>query len=340
MTTITWRVWCGVVASAAFCWKRVPDLQQEAWAQALLLFAALVLVPLALDLIEEQPTPASRRKSWLMIVSFPAALLLTGAYLCAPGSWIAITAAIPWVLFCFATAVRGLRGLVKGRGRQYLDVLGGDVARVFLGVGGAWVLADRLGYQPLGFAPAIVTLTGVHFHFAGLLLPIFAGQVTRYFPFSRMASLAAIGVVLGVPAVAVGITATQLRSGPAIEAAAGCGLAVAGALVAILHVRIAVDLPALLRAEESGAFGVRRRQETSRLTAAHALWITRGLFAVAGVALFFGVALAAIYASRAFVAPLPWLDIPWMRALHGTVNAFGFGLCGVLAWRRVTGTNS
>jgi hypothetical protein len=31
----------------------------------------------------------------------------------------------------------------------------------------------------------------------------------------------------------------------------------------------------------------------------------------------------------------PWLGIPQMRMLHGTVNAIGFGLGGVLAWRRM-----
>ena len=33
-----------------------------------------------------------------------------------------------------------------------------------------------------------------------------------------------------------------------------------------------------------------------------------------------------------FYLPLEWLSIPWMRALHGTVNVFGFGLAGVAAW--------
>lgn len=41
--------------------------------------------------------------------------------------------------------------------------------------------------------------------------------------------------------------------------------------------------------------------------------------------------LAAIYGSR-FYVPMPWLDIPWMRAVHGTANALGFGLAGLLAW--------
>jgi hypothetical protein len=30
---------------------------------------------------------------------------------------------------------------------------------------------------------------------------------------------------------------------------------------------------------------------------------------------------------------LPWLNVPWMRALHGTANAIGFALVSVLAWR-------
>jgi hypothetical protein len=43
------------------------------------------------------------------------------------------------------------------------------------------------------------------------------------------------------------------------------------------------------------------------------------------------MALAALYGSRAFL-PVSWLDIPWMRALHGTANAFGFALAGLLGW--------
>jgi hypothetical protein len=60
--------------------------------------------------------------------------------------------------------------------------------------------------------------------------------------------------------------------------------------------------------------------------------VRRGLFLVAGASLFFGMTLAAAYAARSFAAPMPWLDVPWLRAVHGTVNAVGFGLGGVLAW--------
>ena len=43
------------------------------------------------------------------------------------------------------------------------------------------------------------------------------------------------------------------------------------------------------------------------------------------------VVLALLYGCRAYF-PLAWLDIPWMRAVHGTANALGFGLAGVLGW--------
>ncbi|HTO05065.1 MAG TPA: hypothetical protein VL069_15245, partial [Opitutus sp.] len=59
----------------------------------------------------------------------------------------------------------------------------------------------------------------------------------------------------------------------------------------------------------------------------------RVLFLLAGVSLLFGMSLAGLYASRSLILPLPWLDVPWMRALHGTANALGFGLCGLFAWR-------
>jgi hypothetical protein len=224
-----------------------------------------------------------------------------------PVGGLAALAAFPWVGVCGIVAVTGCLRATREGAQRSLDKLCGDIAMIFMGIGGAWVFADRAGFQPLHFSPAIVELTAVHFHFAGLLLPLFAGLTVRSFPDSRFAARAAVGVVLGVPAVAVGITTTQLGCGPAIECAAGCGLALAGAAVAVLHLRLAV--------QSNGSA------------------IERGLFLIAGTSLFFGMLLAGLYALRAFVLLLPWLDLSLMRALHGTANAVGFGLCGTLAWR-------
>jgi hypothetical protein len=210
-------------------------------------------------------------------------------------------------------AATGMLRLKADGIRRPLPALCADVALMFAAVGGVWTLADRVGLRPFGFDFAIVGLTAVHFHYAGILLPTFAGLVQRELWLSRLAARAAVGVILGVPAVAIGITLSQLGWSAAFEAAAGCGLALAGGMVAILHVRLATEIRGSMPA--------------------------RVLLGIAGGSLFFGMVLAALYATRAYAMPLPWLQLPQMRMVHGTINAFGFALCGVLAWREVRSAN-
>jgi hypothetical protein len=129
----------------------------------------------------------------------------------------------------------------------------------------------------------------------------FAGLEVR----GRTARVAAGGVIAGVPMVAAGITATQLGLGSALEAAAAWVTALSGLLSASLHLRLASrpGMPA----------------------AARALW------ALAGAALAASMVLAGLYGTRA-VFPVEGLDIPRMRALHGSANAIGVALAGVLGW--------
>lgn len=302
------RASIGGVIWAAFVAMQARDLHGEAWAYALLLFAALVLVPLVLDLFVEPENPERDVATFAFThrIQLPAAALLAVACWL-PSGYLAAALAMPWVALLISFARLGVTRIKRGGLRRGLDLLCADMALIFSAIGGIWTLLDRAGLQPLGFAPTIVTLTAVHFHYAGLLLPLYAGLVQRELWFWRFSSQAAVGVVLGVPAVAFGITTTQLGWGPSIEAAAGCGLALAGAAVAVLHVRIAL--------------------ESKRPLAA------RFLLGVAGASLFFGMVLAALYAMRSITQPFPWIGIPQMRAIHGTVNALGFGLCGLLGWR-------
>ncbi len=303
-------VFAGLAAWAVFVVGRVRVPGDPAWTHALLLFAALVLLPLALELFaddDESPVGA-KLFSWVRSGQLPAALLL-GVACWLPAGGGAALATLPWVAITWMLAALGFSRLRREGMRRDFDRLCADVALVFSLVGGLWTLADRSGLTPLGFDAAVVAVTAVHFHYAGLLLPLFAGLVQRELFFWRLASRAAVGVILGVPAVAMGITFTQLGWGTSFEKAAVCGLALAGMAVAILHVRLAVD----------------GRQP----------WLTRGLIGVAGVALFLAMALAVVFALRSTVTLVPWLELPQMRLLHGTVNAFGFGLCGVLAWRRL-----
>lgn len=304
------RALVGVVAWSVFAFARVADLRGEAWSQALLLFAALVLVPLALDLLadEDEAPPAARWFKVVAAVQLPAALLLGVACWLPPGP-LALAAALPWVLLTFLLAAIGIGRLRRGGLGREMDRLCADVALGFSAVGGVWVLADRSGYSPLGFSPAIVSLTAVHFHYAGLILPLVAGLVQREVFFLRLASRAAVGVILGVPAVAAGLTATQLGWGLSLERAAGCGLALAGMAVAILQVRIALE----------GRFTLPNRI----------------LLGIGGAALFIAMVFAAMFALRGTFAGAAWLDLPQMRLIHGTINAVGFGLGSLLGWRRL-----
>jgi hypothetical protein len=107
-----------------------------------------------------------------------------------------------------------------------------------------------------------------------------------------------------MPLVAMGITAAQVGFAPLLECGAAVLMAAAGALTGVLHLRLA-------------------RQPGAPLGA-------RRLWGIAGLAFLVGMTLAALYGTRSYL-PVAWLDIPWMRAMHGTANAMA-GLAGLIGW--------
>lgn len=298
----------GTVAWLAFAAAARTSPSGSAWTHVLLTFAALVLVPLVLDLVSEKRDfgRIGQAFTWARRIQMPAAALLALACGMKPGA-LALLAAFPWVVFTALIGSAGFGRMMRDGFARPLDRLSADVGLAYGVIGGLWLLADRGGVRPMRFDPEVVALTAVHFHFAGLLLPIFGGRVLRQFPESRLAARGIVGAVLGVPSVAVGITIAQLGWTTAFEAAAGCGLALGGIVIAILHVRWALDAR-----DDSGG--------------------VRALVGISGVSLFFAMVLAAAYAVRSFMTLLPGLGLPQMRAIHGTLNAIGFGFCGALGW--------
>lgn len=302
------KFWIGAVAWLAFVAAARSTPVAPAWTHVLITFCALVLVSLVFDLLVERRDSGktARAFTWAGNAHLPAATLLALSCGLRPGLW-ALLLAIPWVAVTALFATVGFGRMLRDAWARPLDRLATDVGLGFLVIGGLWLLVDRSGLRPMQFAPEIIALTAAHFHFAGFLLPLFAGQVLRQMPESRFAARGLVGTVLGVPAVAVGITVSQLGGTPAIEAAAACGLALAGMTIGILHVRWALD----------------ERQATM---------LVRTLVAVSGASLFFAMILSISYAARNYVTMLPWLGLPQMRAVHGTLIAFGFALCGALGW--------
>jgi len=296
---------------------RRPDPFGRPWAEALLLLAPLVLVPLCVRLlarVDPEPVPPRLRRAFLLL-SLPASLSLIAALHRAPSA-VAAMLAVAWLIVTLFLAAGGAQRVLSRGLRRSLALpedLAVDVARLLLPVGAGWAALACGGVRPLQFEDVIVLLTGVHFHHAGFVLPVLAARAAHELP-GRPARLACWGVMAGVPLVAVGITATQLGAGSALELAAAWITGAAGLLVAWLHLRLAT------RSDEPAS--------------------VRILWTVAGLSLVVGAIFAAVYGMR-HAAGLAWPDIPWMRVLHGTPNALGFGVAGALAWtlrdRRLAG---
>ncbi len=305
MTALAYRAaWLRGAAVGALAWVIGLVVLRPGWAPALLLFGTLVVVPLGLALLDDAADLLPRRGRaypWVWGLSASAVLLLV-SFAYAPGPR-AGALALPWLLGTALVALLGLRRLLVRGCRSAADV-STSAGLVFLTVGGGWTLASRWGLEPMGFREPIVLLTGVHFHYAAFALPILTGLAAAALG-HRLARLAVVGVLIGVPLVAVGITAG--RSAPVVELSAACFLAAVCLLVVSLQ----------------GQLAARAAGRAERL-----------LFALSGVALLAGMSLAAVYAVSTFCAAY-WLTIPQMIPWHGTLNALGFALPGLLAWHVV-----
>lgn len=281
----------------------------------ILLFAALVLVPLSLRLSDDRARGVRARRllglaAWLQTA---AAIALGASFALAQG-WPAAALALPWFGVTLLLAFVGLADLSR-RGWRLDGQAGFTAALLFIPVGGGWAVISRAGLRPQDFSHAIVLLTAVHFHYAGFVLPILAGltatRMEAAFPRRRFGlvcdrvMLAAI--ILGVPLVGVGISLS-----PHVEVAAALLLTIGCLILAVRQIQVSVS----------------SRDATSL-----------ALLCVSSLALLSAMALAAIYAVGEFTVH-QWLDIPTMIGTHGVFNAFGFATCGLAGWTLAPGFKS
>jgi hypothetical protein len=142
----------------------------------------------------------------------------------------------------------------------------------------------------------------VHFHFTGFAIPLMAGELVRYRHNSASRWLL-IAVIVGVPAVALGITTTQLGGPREIEFLAASLMAIAGICLGVGNLRIAWRLPRVA--------GV--------------------LLAISGASLIVALGWSILYASGQY-GLIVRLDVPFMVHWHGIINAVGAILCGLFGW--------
>jgi hypothetical protein len=295
----------GAVFLGVFAYWRPPHPLAVEWAELLLLVAVLVIIPLTIGIFLKSVTPGTTGL-WALIEQYhlSAGALLIGAYLM-PASLAVACLVLPWLAMTFFFALAGLVA-IRERSARNLGAATISIGFLFLAVGGVWAVIERSGYRPWGFESNIEILTAVHFHYAGFVLLSCAGWAAKEFGTGRVAKLACLAAIVGVPLTAAGILTTKLGHGTGVEIAGALVMAVAGALVACAHLMLAG-----------------RKQYTP---------LVRALWTVAAASLFAGMMLAALYGLRT-IYPIALLDIPHMRAIHGTLNAVGFGLCAVCGWR-------
>ncbi|MEM1214205.1 MAG: YndJ family transporter [Bacteroidota bacterium] len=174
------------------------------------------------------------------------------------------------------------------------------VAFSCLPVAAAWAVADRLGWQPLGFDALIVLLTAIHFHYAGFALAILAGLL----PVIKYQKWVHILYVGGVGGVAVGITVTQFSGPVAVEILATTIMACFGIYVAMRQLN----------------YAWRQNNLASKV-----------LLLLGSLALLVGMILALAYGWR-WTHHWPWLTIPFMYATHGLLNSLGFASLSLLGY--------
>jgi hypothetical protein len=239
----------------------------------------------------------------------PVAAALAVAALWLPPGRPAGGLACAWMVICLSmtiAAVLDLSSLAKSRldsgARSTMKRITVAVAQLDLAVGGAWLVASRLGLRPMGIQEPIGLLTAVHFHYAGFATATIAAAMLQFVAHGQQYRWLRwlVPLVIAMPfVVAVGfVISPQLKLG----AAAVFSVAVAG---------LAVVLRSCVKKLQSGT--------------------ARVLFQVASISVFVGMVLSTAFAVADFRGS-DVLPIPQMARTHGILNAVGFCLPGLLGW--------
>ncbi|ELY79152.1 YndJ family transporter [Natrinema gari] len=298
-------VWLGVVAGT------VGDVLPLSSPALYVGLAALVVVPLGLGVLESprDATPLRAAYRSAAVGQFPAALALVAALVAPQGSLAAVALTIPWLGVTGAIALCGV-GRLLDRGGGPLPELAVDAGLLYVPVAATFLCLHAAGVS-LRFAPTIVLLTGVHFHYAGFALPLVVGLTGRHLAGSdgrfsatitgRATAATTVVVVAGILLIAIGITFSPL-----------------------------VEVVAVV-AFTAGVVGFALR--TLRDVVPTVARLPGLLLAVAALSLCWTMALALAFAYSSLPGTPSLVTIPEMIRWHGSVNAFGFALPALLAFR-------
>lgn len=225
--------------------------------------------------------------------------LLALSFFFPTGHLMAILFALPWLLFAIYLAFQQI--MLWWSDKHWDHRLLKCIAPLFLINGAAWALFYRAGFQPLDFNPTIVLLTAVHFHYAGLILISMASYWLQYFPKKEQYIFTYL-FIIGIPLLAIGITYTHFNGPNLFETFAASWMAITTFLFALLNISY--------RLRQKRTIGI-------------VLMIIASLFLMAGMTL-------ALLFGWKEILEISWISIPWMYAVHGTINSIGFALPAVM----------
>ncbi|WP_158057359.1 YndJ family protein [Halorussus halophilus] len=303
--TLVWVALAVLTVWSGFAWLSLPELFVS--------LAVLVLVPLGLGIVgagfQYEQTPLAYRLA--VSGQLPAALAAVGALALPVGTMSAVALALPWLAVTGCVALVGVHRLFsRGVTAGPLPELAADAALLYVPVG-AVALVLHTADVTFHFKPIIILLTVVHYHYAGFVLPLVAGMAGRIVAdeqghfgetlLGRAMAATTLVVVVNLALIAVGITFS-----PLVEVVA----------VAFFTVAVAIFALCIL-------FGVGPRVGRGR----------RVLLSIAALSIVWTMALALAYGYSAYPGTPELLTLNEMILRHGSVNAFGFALPTLLAFR-------
>ncbi len=217
--------------------------------------------------------------------------------------WAYIVLVLPWFGFGSVMGVVALRDLIRG-GFKKLNSVCVVTSLLYLPIGCAWLTASRLGISPMGFQEPIVLLTAVHFHFAGFAAPLLALAAESGIKPGNSAARAIFRAVAAGVLSGPGLLAAGFVIGPRLKLTAAL-------LVACSEVALSIYFLVAIRA-------LRPR-------------LAQAFVAASAISVLVAMVLAAVWAIGEF--PLqPFVHLDEMARFHGTANAIGFILCGLVGW--------
>jgi YndJ-like protein len=289
-------IWLKISIILAVAYRLEVQPTYPSWAIIMVLIAAFLLVPIGYQAFTHRYNflfKSNKMLAWHL----PATMLLAVSFIFNQGL-IAGLLVLPYFIWCLTIVLRALVPIQFST--KYLC---GIITWGFLTNAALWLVFDRFDFQPFGFSAWIVLLTGAHFHYAGFTLMASLSLLFCDNLDSLLIKVTIWSVLCGVVLTALGITTTQLGLTHFIETVAAVFMALSGILSGFVFIK----------------FGFKETEFTQKL------WL------LGGFCLFFGMILAFLYAIRP-IYPLSILTIPFMQAVHGSLNALGFGTLTLLGF--------